>query len=405
MSRHDIAREGASAPATHFSSHSSLLRRHRPGGQTELDGIVVSASRAPDRLEAALRLGAGLDVPVVLMCSHDAVAELVADRACVAGVSAVVVELPDETDSRFSILETSQLAKARPSTHGNLSSKRNLGILLGRLAGWRAVLFLDDDIVGLETAAVQRAATALDHYAVVGMPAVDFPDNSVVCHANRRAGGRQDVFVSGSALAVDLVRADTFFPEIYNEDWLFLAPHLGRGDVSSFGSVSQLGYAPFEDFSRAGNQEFGELVAEGLVGYLHSAALNPLPGIDYWKAFIESRSRFISQAMLGCSAKAESDEEARAAVSALRSAQEALERIRADVVEEYVAAWSRDLVAWQSYLRELSPMNNVMDSMKYLDLRARFVSARRPSRPADRSNRNHGRPSHRPAPTQRLRPE
>ncbi|GIM97934.1 hypothetical protein Ato02nite_097270 [Paractinoplanes toevensis] len=340
------------------------------------------------------------------MCSHDAVADLVADKVrSVAGVSAVVVELPVETDPRFTFLETSQRGKERPSTHGNLSSKRNLGLLLGQLAGWRTVIFLDDDICGLETNAVQSAAKALSHHAAVGMPAVDFPDNSVVCHANRRASRRQDVFVSGSALAVDLAEAETFFPEIYNEDWLFLAPLLDRKAVSAFGSVSQLGYAPFEDISRAGDQEFGEVVAEGLVGYLHSAELNPLPKIDYWKAFLESRSRFISHAMLGCEAKAGSDEEAGAAVSALKSAQEALARIEADVVEDYVAAWSRDLVAWRSYMRTHSPVNDLTDAMKYLGLRGEFIPARRHPRPPERSGKDHDRRPPNPAQTQRLCPE
>jgi hypothetical protein len=54
------------------------------------------------------------------------------------------------------------------AAHLDISRKRNLGLIISRLCGWRRVLFLDDDIYGLGTAHVALASTTLDKYSVAG---------------------------------------------------------------------------------------------------------------------------------------------------------------------------------------------------------------------------------------------
>jgi glycosyltransferase involved in cell wall biosynthesis len=367
-----------------------------------VDGIVVSAARPAGHLDHALRLGADLGVPVVLMCSHDARVERAeAIARSVDGATVEVVDLPEKIDANLPEFETSAFSEARLGSHGNLSGKRNLGLVFGRLAGWRAVLFLDDDIRALQPNVVRQAASALDHCAAVGMLAMDFPDNSMVCHAYRLAGGRQDVFVSGSALAVNLQRADTFFPEIYNEDWLFLAPHLDRRAVGSVGRVKQLAYAPFKRVHRAAEQEFGDVFAEGLIGYLHSARLKNLPTIRYWEAFLRSRAELISWALRRCSERLADDAEAEDASSALRAAKEALDEISAAALRRYAAAWVRDLATWRSYLAELPSLGNLTDSLNFLELSTVSVHVRSPLRTQEAGETAGGQAPRRPAPTQR----
>ena len=75
----------------------------------------------------------------------------------------------------------------------------------------------------------------LGAFPTVGMWVTDYPDNSIVCHANRMTEGSQDVFVSGAALAVDCDADIGFFPDIYNEDWLFFF------DDASARAAGQLG--------------------------------------------------------------------------------------------------------------------------------------------------------------------
>jgi hypothetical protein len=383
---HLIAGAGRPAPAIHYTSHSSLLRRCRPGRRLGLDAIVVSAARPAGNLLPALRLGAALDAPVVLMCSQDTVGDHAAAKvASVSGVKGFVVDMSKRPDVDLPDLETSRFPEARVGSHGDLSRKRNIGLVLGRLAGWRTMLFLDDDIVGLEPVRVKRAVAALGHNAAVGMPAQCFPDNSVVCHARRVAdhlapplgGQEQGVFVSGSALAVNLQRVDSFFPDIYNEDWLFLAPHLDRRDVASFGSVVQLAYDPFELPYRAAAQEFGDVLAEGLVGFLHSARLHRPPPIDYWEAFLlQGRAAFISLAMQVCQAALVVDARAARALKALRIAAQVRSTITAAALAEYVDAWIHDLAVWRRFLGELPRLGNLPASISHLELPAVTIPSR-----------------------------
>ena len=77
------------------------------------------------------------------------------------------------------------------------------------------VLFLDDDIgeqvrgrsVGLPSETARRLAAELDARQVAGLTCHQFPDNSVVCHARRLAGYRQDTFVSGAGVGGELQRS------------------------------------------------------------------------------------------------------------------------------------------------------------------------------------------------------
>src|SRR5206468_11632753 len=60
----------------------------------------------------------------------------------------------------------------------SLSHKRNLGLLVARMVGWRTVLFLDDDISGLDASDVYCATTGLETAAAVGFAVQQWPDNS-----------------------------------------------------------------------------------------------------------------------------------------------------------------------------------------------------------------------------------
>ena len=89
----------------------------------------------------------------------------------------------------------------------DISRKRNLGLLIGRVCGWTRMLFLDDDIRKLNVAKLSSAAALLDEYPVVGLQVKKYPDASVVGHARRLTGRRQEPFVSGGSLLVDPQRS------------------------------------------------------------------------------------------------------------------------------------------------------------------------------------------------------
>lgn len=358
----------------HYSTHASVLSRPSVTGRDRLNGIVVSAARPAAYSASALRLGADLGVPVVLLCSHKANPnDAVALAETIGNVEAVVIDLSAESDVGLPRFRTSAFRQARQGALGDLSRKRNLGLLLGKLAGWRSLLFLDDDIYGWDLAKVDHAVTALDRHTAVGMPALSYPDNSIVCHAHRLVEPTQDVFVSGSALIVDVQRADTFFPEIYNEDWLFLAPYVEQGRVGAVGSVTQLRYDPFAKPMRAADQEFGDVLAEGLMGYLHSGLLNPPPPIEYWVAFLEARVAFIEETMVGC-LRASLDGKASSPLPALDEAARACSELSAASLVDYVDAWLADLGSWRTFVSELPSLGRLDSAVHGLELPAVTVS-------------------------------
>lgn len=141
-----------------------------------------------------------------------------------------------------------------------IAQARNHGLTIARACGWEYIMFLDDDIRLHEEKIIQAAVT-LRSVQAVAFTAREFPDNSVVRHAARAAGMVTPVYPSGSALLVNMKKIpDTrLFPEIYNEDWLFL-----HGlDMVNGGDAEQLPYNPFVP-GRAAREESGDLIAEAL---------------------------------------------------------------------------------------------------------------------------------------------
>ena len=308
-----------------------------------------------------------------------------------AGLSWAAVDLHDWPGEALPKLRTSEFGQAKLDPHGDLSRKRNLGLLLARLVGWTRLMFLDDDISGLDPLQVEQAAAGLDQFAAVGMPARSFPDNSVACHARRAAGAEQDIFVSGSALLVCEPATDSFFPDIYNEDWLFLAPHLDRREVTTVGSVVQKKYDPFANPERAAAQEFGDVLAEGLIGHLHAAPLHPVPTRDYWSRFLDARARLLADAGEGCEAATNVR-----AVAALRSAREALDDISPTELVDYVEAWQEDLARWREWILDRPRRDRLDAAVRDLDLAARTERSEprdEPPAPRERSDPSHHDPA------------
>ena len=207
----------------------------------------------------------------------------------------------------------------------------------------------------------------LGPYGAVGMRAVDFPDNSVVCHGHRKTGGYQDVFISGSVLAVHCAEAIAFFPEIYNEDWFFFyhaaeARRLGRHGRDA----TQLCYDPFADPQRAAGQEFGDVMAEGLYGLLHDRIGADRATSDYWRSFLDSRMRFLN-AVLDRSEKVEPYLRKRI-TSSIETAMAWSRQISPSMCEHYIALWKQDLDTWEQRLKDIPTGLSVKAALRELDL-------------------------------------
>jgi hypothetical protein len=360
--------------ARQYQTHLSLLARTSARRQAaSLDAIIVPASRTAVNLDHAVTLARAVNCQLVVLCSLKAQAAEINELLDLRGFTqAMVVELPEGYTIPKLDLGTSKpasmgLPDSCVNPNGDLSAKRNIGLLLARMAGWNRIFFLDDDIRDLYPSDLREVATMLGPYRAVGMRAVDFPDNSVVCHGHRKTGGYQDVFISGSVLAVHCTEAVAFFPEIYNEDWFFFyhaaeAQRLGRHGRDA----TQLRYDPFADPQRAAGQEFGDIMAEGLYGLLHRQTGAVYATSDYWQTFLDSRMRFL-EGVLTRSELIEPYLQKRIA-SSIETAMTWTRQIEPSMCEHYITLWQKDLGTWEQRLNDAPTRLSAKAALRKLDL-------------------------------------
>jgi hypothetical protein len=359
-----------------------LLGRAAPGRiapreRPPLSAIIVPAARPAANLDHSITLARAARCQLVILCSKEAraadVLGLLKDRSF---PDATVVEMPDRDPFKF---ETShwvldQLPKECAHRDNDLSAKRNVGLALARMLGWERIFFMDDDIRDIDARALLRTVSMLGwkqsypaKYNAVGMRVAQFPDNSVACYAHRLTGEFQDVFISGSVLAVDCTAPFGFFPDVYNEDWLFFYRDAASGHLGGSGiNATQLVYDPFASPLRAASQEFGDVLAEGLYALLEHGTKAEDATNDDWRGFLDNRESFL-KAILGRPDKAPEIVQPRM-IEAIQAALGSLARIEPDMCVDYVQQWQEDLGSWAGILARLPRVNTIGDALRHLEL-------------------------------------
>jgi hypothetical protein len=220
---------------------------------------------------------------------------------------------------------------------------------------WERVVFLDDDIGVPDPDDLSRAAGLLATHAAVGLSVHGYPDNSVVCHAFRDAGGPQETFIGGGALAVEATRNRSFFPNIYNEDWFYLLD-AGKGlqSVATIGRVIQAPYDPYRTPDRARAEELGDVLAEGTFWLLDQGRTVSDGDLAHWRDFLIKRRRFIERVldMVEQSPIVRSTDRPYM-VDALKAALGRLEHITPGLCVAYLRAWIADQERWQRHIRRM----------------------------------------------------
>lgn len=360
------------APA-HHASHRALLRRDwLPHRRADLDAIIVPSAREADAVLHAGKLARKLDCTLIVLASRKAVGtEILAKLAPLKLKRLHVVDVPADLADRLPEFKTSKiLAREAMARHTDVSAKRNLGLAVARMAGLRRVLFLDDDMVIPRAADLKLAAGLLRRNDAVGLRLVGFPDNSVVCHANRETGGFQDTFVGGGALVVAADRVTSFFPNVYNEDWFFLLDESRIRPVTQTGRAVQKPYDPFASIERARMEEFGDVLAEGVFGLLDDRKSIDDADRRYWAGFIRQRRNMIDRTIH----RAQNGRKAAPVdkgkmIRSLRAARDQLTtRVSAGLCVEYLRAWQSDLADWAMFCGDLESGVSVEDALRRFGL-------------------------------------
>ncbi|NUT91868.1 MAG: hypothetical protein HOY78_07530 [Saccharothrix sp.] len=350
----------AGQQAEHHNSHDNLLTAVEPDYRARVDAIIVPTNREPKFLEQAVSLARHLDATLVVLCSG--AADPAATKRLAAGLDLVVVDvdaLPTHLLPRF---ETSRvIADTDFVRRTDTSLKRNLGLVIARLMAWERIAFLDDDITVPVPEDLELAAGAVtESVSAVGLRVGGFPDNSVVCHANRETGGKQGTFIGGGALVVGQESTESFFPTIYNEDWFFLLDDVGLRGSALVGSVEQKRYDPFANDTRAKVEEFGDTLAEGVFALLDENRYPDATDRGYWRGFLQARLNLIDgilkrvhDGVRGDDGEPMPDTVAHKMEVALMAARKLCEAITPDLCVRYLEALRTDRERWRDYVRRL----------------------------------------------------
>jgi hypothetical protein len=386
----DAGRVDTVPPFEVRDSHRGLLAHLDPLAVVEPmphQGLVmVPATRTEQALDTASALAGALDWPLLVLCSRGLRPPDVRRRVCEgpdASVRLVAASVaPGEWLRARRPWACTEHAGARRRADIDTNRKRNIGIAVAVMTGHDRILFVDDDVLGLEPGDVVSGLAHLHHrpdHDVVGWPAVDFPDNSVVHHARRDYLGRpQTCFVGGGSLLVRLAeRRPPGFPPVYNEDWLFLYDAVEAGRVALGRDVRQLAKDVYGQVGRAASEEFGDVLAEGLYHLLHvgapvEAAMNP----RYWDSVRGKRERMharILERLRELYAAGPDDDRVGAALRAVDGSRHELTRSTSESLADFVTRWRTDLDTWDDFIGHLPPRDTLKEALVYLGVHEAWI--------------------------------
>lgn len=339
----------------HHGSHRRLIwsADSSPIPQAKVDAIIVPTARPVAYLDEAARVAVRLDCPLVTLHSKKWTSAEAAIGYLPEWVDLIAVDVPGPAQLRLPEFETSRLLERTIFRRRiDLSAKRNVALMLSHMLGWERVVFLDDDIRVPDPGDFSRAVGQLDIHTAVGLGIDGFPDNSVVCHAFRDVGGKQETFIGGGALAVEVKRNRSFFPDLYNDDWFYVLDAGKRlQPVATVGQVIQKPYDPYRP-DRARNEEFGDVLAEGTFWLLDQGKTASDGDLPHWREFLDRRRRFIEDVltMVERDLRIEMAQRGRM-IEALKASLGRRALIKPELCVDYLRAWVTDQERWQRHIQ------------------------------------------------------
>ena len=342
--------------AHHHGSHRTLIwTADEPPPSARVDAIFVPTARPVAYLKEAAAGALKLRCPLVTLHSKKWTNAFAAAAYLDPAVDLIAIDVPETAQLRLPELRTSRLVAGTIfERRTDLSTKRNLALVLSHKLRWNRIIFLDDDIRVPDPLDLSKAAGLLDAHSAVGLGIGGFPDNSVVCHAFRDSGGKQETFIGGGAMAVAVRRNRSFFPNIYNDDWFFVLDAGKRlQQVATVGEVLQYPYDPYRA-ERARAEEFGDVLAEGIFWVLDQGKPSSEGDLRHWGAFLEHRKQFIKQVrkMVASQAGIKPAERMRMQ-QALAAALGRCERISPEFCVAYLRALASDQDRWQRHIQQI----------------------------------------------------
>ncbi len=338
---------GAVAPSSDFNPR-DLVRPWAMGidcntqHQDVLDAIYVPTRGRRENIAAIARTLGGCGIPLYFMPTRSEDLPLLEART--------ETQRLDRTDSDFNALVRSLRCSQNPTFSvpeitWDLPAKRNHALWHARQNRFHHILLLDDDIRGLGPDSLVAGRTALHSSAIAGFFVDEFPDTSVIGHIELSVGENVLPFLSGSCLFVRVDCAPGFFPPIYNEDWIFMAPAIERGEILSLGLIGQEKYDPFSDPSLPAFQAPGEIIADGLFALLFAGRYRERFSPDVWTSLLRRRREDL---------RVLSSKAVKSYLCFIEASRKVCCEISGEDCASYVKDWEHDRLVWNTTLKELA---------------------------------------------------
>jgi hypothetical protein len=360
----------ASYPRGHHGSHRHLLWAidDEPDAGHPLDAIIVPTNRPPAHLRLAASLAASLGCPLVTLHSGPWTNARAAAERVAPGTDLIAIDVPEPRQLHLPDFRTSELLeRGLFARQIDVSRKRNLALMLCQMLNWSRVAFVHDTITDLDPDDFGRAADGLSTYNAVGLEIGGFPNLSVVGHAFHDAGGDQQAWLGGGAIAVAANRDPSFFPEIYRDDWLFLVDTVKNlQPVASTGRVAQYPYDPFRGSAQARTQALGDFLAEGIYWLLDLGQPVAKADVDHWSRYLTIRLQFIERVSGMVIRQDISAAEKGRRIEALKGSMGRLARINPEFCDLYIRAWAHDREQWRRHLLDLPTNLEIEQALRRL---------------------------------------
>jgi hypothetical protein len=210
---------------------------------------------------------------------------------------------------------------------------------------------IDDDIIFNGAKRIFDVARAQSRFGIVGARTVGMPDDSVVGHIIRALGLQQDEFVSGQFVGIDISEVDFYFPNVYNEDWIFFLFQTTRTSLARISEVEQLVYDPFRNSARKSLfQEFGEIAVDGVFdAIVVKKDISLLRNEEFWIGVCKERTKLIE----GLRATVKSHPNRRVFERILKGLQRYYHSVHPEQFRLFFENYLDSLSEWHLFLKDL----------------------------------------------------
>jgi hypothetical protein len=217
----------------------------------------------------------------------------------------------------------------------DLPAKRSVALAHARENYFHVALLIDDDVWPVTRADLHKFKTYKN--GIAGKP----PHSAEDISATEYVAGfySHHKFLNGNYLYVDPFSELSFFPTIYNDDWLFImSSAASRPALMNGNPVYQVARAT-NLIERSFEQEFGEVFVDGLARSINLADRD----VSFWSSVVGLRSTALAEVLAQARHSA-----TRGAVAA---AKDALSRFRPQDFYHCDQLWHLSQKAWRRSIR------------------------------------------------------